>query len=294
MQNLKPGTELSYSAGRKHLDPYAYRMVRPSDGRIEHILSKFPQLIQFFSEKPPLLINCYPASLGFFENAIKVDTYMRIETFIRAMSLAAREGFTAIIVGQPLPVAEFLFRYTENNYKMPKYLLFSLGGYHCPVSLENFLLDIVKKYDSQSTIIYAYGVAEIEYGCFMGMNRTKSGEVIYHSVTDHVKSKIEDDKLLLRLESDNKYFDTDDMAQYHENGLLIKNSENRLNYNLLTGFENWTFSDWGRCTGYTGKQGKKFIFQLRQSEICLNENEMLFWQFAEKFNFSWLDKPNWN
>ena len=179
MNKLNAGTELSYSAGRSIMDPYAYRVVRPSSGRISSVLSVFPQLKDLFIDKPPLIISCYPASLGSFDNAIMVDTYLRPEAVTRALLLAARENLTAILAGQPLAIAEFLLGHIQSSFQLPRFLLFSLGGYFCPRSLEKFLVDLANDSGCKAAALYAYGVAEVEYGCMMGVERTELGEVIY-------------------------------------------------------------------------------------------------------------------
>lgn len=292
---LKPGSILTFSAGSRELNPEKYRVIQSSHGLLESILKKLPKLLDYLSkEQPPMIINCYPSPIGTFSNAIFLDTYLRWQNFARAMMLAHQEKLTPIIIAQPLLAMDFLLRYQNEKLPFPKKLIVGLGGYTCSQTLENSINAIASHAGSSSCVSHGYGTGEAGFDCLAGLRNTASGEVIYKAVIDHIQPVIKSGELYFNDTTLNKEFSTGDFAETVEgDGLIIRNSPERLDPNITTLFKTWNEQDWKRRTGFISKQNGEFIFQLRVGETPKNKHELAFYDYACQFPFSWLDKPNW-
>lgn len=250
-RSLLPGDVLSYSAGSYGMNPESFRKVGNDDNRIEGLVYAFPYLEETLSGDLPLIVSCYPAAtLGGAQGAVFVDTYLRQANFSRAMMLAAKRDMPVIVISQPLPLLEFLVRHTESQHPLPSRLVVALGGYGCPKSAETTLKELAGRGNADIHVLFGYGMAEVAVGCLMGDARNSDGQVVYRPVMPEVEPKIdEDSKLWLEFASGERAgvkFDTGDAASCCDEGLVIKNSNSRLNPELLTEFENWTTDDWLR------------------------------------------------
>lgn len=299
--------EISYSAGSSSLDPYAFRFIKSAEDKIFTIISAFPQISSFF-EKKILVINCYPASLGDFSNTLYVNTYLKKENFIRAFSLAEKEGLGVLIQGQPLAVFNFILEYQKLGLDFPKHVLIGLGGYFCPASLEDAFKTIFTKRNSNLIVVHAYGVAEVEYACFAGI-RNANSQIIYKQVSKNIDSKIDRDGfLLLKNKESTGFVETGDRVVIEEHGedslFHIKPSNKRMFSGICTILESFSYDHWRDFTGYVAYAESKVYLQLRaglsnsvfkftKTTEVENVISLNYFDFCSRFNMTWLDKPNW-
>jgi len=293
-ETIKPGMTLSYSAGTTDLNPEKFRVIKHDNNLITGLLKEFPALRTYFTHAKPMIVNCYPATIGYFPQAVFIDSYLKWENFARALMLASQIVSPVIIVGQPLLVFDFLLTYKINALPFPKDILIGLGGYTCPLSLEKAFLDIIGQ-NSNVNLLYGYGIAEAGFSCLAGIKRNQSGQIIYKPILDHIEPFINKDQLCFRVK--NSLHTTElmsgDFAKINTDGWIIENAVNRLDPEILASLNKWTNQDWARKTGYVSKINDKIYFQLRQIFKPLNSAEIEFYKFAERFSFSWLNKPAW-
>jgi hypothetical protein len=285
---LPIGSVLSYSAGTAQLDPDAYRVVRAGEDRLASLARTFPELVPALSGRPLLIISCYPATLGTFANATFVDTYLKWETFARAMLLAERECATPIVLAQPLYLLHAFLRYAQRELPWPSRTLACTGGYACPWSLERTLLATAERCGALARVLHCYGAAEVDAACLGGIERTPAGEVIYKNLSAHVVPAIRDGRLFL------DDFDTGDHAELTSDGAyLVRNAQSRLGGETLRDLESWSADDWQRRTGYLVRDRTQRIYQLREGLAGRGDAELDYHAFQARFRGSWLDKPDW-
>jgi hypothetical protein len=294
--NLCLGDTISFSAGSQSLSPQAFRVVRSDKNRLVEAATHYPILAGFLSTQRLMSINCYPATLGYFPNTVFVDTYLRGKNFSRAMLLAHEEGFAACILGQPLLVTDFLQRHTEQGLAFPKAVLIGLGGYYCPLSLEQYIKEIFSKKEVQSMTFHAYGMAEADFACLLGQRQTMESQAIpYKTITSHVKAECHEGLLSLLVEDGERTtaFSTGDRA-WEEGGFLhIQNGEERLSSETKAYLESWGHREWSRYTGYLRREGDAFVVQLREGATPEVGHEMSFYVFCERYAMDWAEKPIW-
>ncbi|MBF0538017.1 MAG: hypothetical protein HQL03_07165 [Nitrospirae bacterium] len=205
---------------------------------------------------------------------------------------------TCYIIGQPLLLSDFIYKYIDSSGKIPTEMLIIEGGYLCPVTLENFTKDILIRSNCQTEILHAYGVAEVDAGCFMGMDRNSDGDIIYYIVTDNIKAVLRDGKLLLHQHdmetNEERLFDTDEFAKEYNDGLLIQNKIERLNPDIVALFDSFDNNKWRRYTGYVAMINNNYHMQLRSNVLDCTTNEIEFWEFCKLYGYTWLNKPNWS
>ena len=280
---------LSYSAGTTGLDPDAYRVCRSNDDRLVNVVRVFPELGPMLEGARLMVISCYPATLGAFRGTIFVDTYLKWETFARAMLLANREGWTPLILGQPMFLLDALARYHREELPLPPRALACVGGYTCPLSLERTLVTEAHKSGGVLRVLHSYGVAEVDAACLVGVTRTRDGDVIYKSVLPHVVSSIRAGRLFLNA------VDTGDFAERAaDDAFLIRNAPDRLGEQTRLLLESWSETEWLRRTGHVGRVGSERVYQLRAGLRDARANERRYFEFQESFRGSWLDKPDWH
>ncbi|MBF2052736.1 MAG: hypothetical protein IGS03_04635 [Candidatus Sericytochromatia bacterium] len=56
----------------------------------------------------------------------------------------------------------------------------------------------------------------------------------------------------------------------------------------------WTPQDWQRRTGYLRPSDTHLAIQLREGVPSLQAAEYSHYRYAERFGFSWLQKPDWS
>ncbi|MBX9704375.1 MAG: hypothetical protein K2X39_09510 [Silvanigrellaceae bacterium] len=294
---LKRGSLISYSASTTRNDPWGFRVVKNDHSLFKSLIVKYPEIQQqMITDKPTLLINCYPAPIPHFELGISVETYLSKKIAHRALKLAEEVELPTILAGQPLFLAEIIFSYLEKENSFPKKILISTGGYEMPDSLEYVLKEKLSPYSSYLRILHGYGTAEVALSCLIATERNKDKHLIYFPRSEEFKINIHDNKLFLSyVDSTGKYiienFNTGDEIFSYENGFIIKN-EARFSEKARQEFSTWTTNDWERKTGYLSFD-EKTIFQLRKHKQPLHKNEMNYFQFMEKTDFEWLNKPHW-
>ena len=77
MSSLRPGDVLSFSSGFQQRGPHGFRVLRNEKGGLLNLLkTRWPQLLEPFEGRTPMVINAYPACIGRFEFAVVVDSYL--------------------------------------------------------------------------------------------------------------------------------------------------------------------------------------------------------------------------
>lgn len=286
-----PGAVLSYSAGRRGLNPYTFRIVRPAANKLQCALRFFPEIGSFLGDKPPLMVNCYPAVFGMFDGTVSVDTYVRPETFSRALLLACDQSRSVIMLAQPLVAMEFILLHERMNLSFPRNIVICVGGYVCPASLQSAMEQVTSRQGSAAAVMHAYGVAEIDAACLLGMKRSQDGGVIFHRASDEIVPVVKDGKLKLKCHDDpgSVLFDTSDEATEVDGGIVI----GPRNQKVASELETWSTALWERRTGHIGFVHGRMELQLRSHVTRPLKNERMFHRFAERHAFSWLNKPAW-
>ena len=289
----RAGDVLSYSAGSQALQPYAFRQVPREADRSREILQRFPALRERVGEGPLLIVSCYPAFLGFFGSAVFLDTYLRQENLSRGLLLAAREAMACCVAGQPLAVLDLLMGHRRQGLAVPERLLMVLGGYHCPVSLQRALEEGVAPV--APSILFAYGMAEIDFACLAGHRPPGHPLPLYQPVVDGVGIELEGDALWLcdRRGGAARRHATGDTAAWQGAALAIRPGPGRADPAVLDALEGWTPADWRRRTGHLARAGGRMVWQLRRGMPPQHPAELEFHEFARRHEMEWSRKPAW-
>lgn len=239
--------------------------------------------------KPPVIVHAYPVPVNNGSFGVTVLTYADPEQTAKAIRFAAQENTFAILTGMPLLIAEAI----QLTPSLPPKMLLITGGYPMPLSLEKFIQEYCLSKGSQTDIMHAYGVAEIDAGLFFALSRTENGEPIYYP-RDDVKYSIADSGALsVSIKSDGKWGNeqpTGDFASRHGNGIVISNPE-RVSKRIEDEFPG---INWARKTGYVGLDDAGVLrWQLRRSFSAQDSGEMEHYDFMRQFGMRWISKPNW-
>ena len=296
MAALEPGDVLSYSAGSTQTGPSGYRKVRPRGSLLAAAASRWPELIDALHPGPVFFINAYPAYLGTFSPGITVDTYLSARTLSRALQLAHLGKHPVILAGQPLFVADALLRHVAAGRPLPETLMLWVGGYAMAHSLERMLEALLAPLLGQFLVVQYFGAAEADAGCLMGRARNPEGAVIYYP-RDDVTAELDGDQLLLSVRAATgepivERFRTGDLARPYQDGWVIWNPR-RLHPAVHDALESWQDADWKRRTGYLRRADEAMWIQLREGETPSAPGELEHFDFARRFGFAWLEKPNW-
>lgn len=285
-----PGEILSYSASSKQTGPEGFRILAPAVSYLPALIERWPALGDALGKAPPLIINTYPASLGQFTFGIFVDTYLSVQTGLRALQLAAKEGLSALLMGQPLFLAELLFRGFQQGISWPDSLILASGGYIMPLSLEKVLIQRFTAKSVNCLVLHCYGVAEVDAACLVALERNQKGEILYYPRDSEIQAEISQGRLFLGYQQAMQalqLWDTGDFAVRDDAALKITPSPARLDPSVLTNLESWSESDWERRTGYLAwREGP--VCQLREGFLSETENELAHFIFAHENGFSWL------
>jgi hypothetical protein len=297
MNELRPGDVLSYSSGSTQSGPWGFRRLRAERNLLAACAGRWPVLLDALGGRTPLLINAYPANLGRFEFGIVVDSYLSPMTVSRALQLAAQQKHPAVLIGQPLFVADALWRHVRADLALPDTLIFAVAGYVMPRSLQATLEALCTARSCRCHVVHFYGVAEVDAGCLVAMERNAAGELVYHATGPEVGVVVEDSRLLLGLratsgESIVDHFATGDGARREGDGYVVWNHE-RYRPGILSRLEGWTSDDWRRRTGYLGAD-TGLVHQLREGVRAEAQDELGYFEFGARFGFSWLEKPDWS
>lgn len=299
MSKLRPGDVLSFSSGFQQRGPHGYRVLRKGGpGPMATIAARWPGALAPFAGRVPMVINCYPANIGDFSFGVVVDSYLSGSVVARALMLAALEGMPAMVLGQPLFVADALFRHLRRGLDLPDTLLFGVGGYVMPRSLEAALVEACREKARSVAVIQGYGVAEIDASLLLSGERDAGGQPVYYPRDPSVHVAIGDDGgLSLGLLDEHgalatELFATGDRARREGDGLIVTNAEKRVHPAVLAMLESWSPADWRRRTGYL-KYGAQVRFQLRRDVKRESPQELDHWDYGKLFAFSWTWKPHW-
>jgi hypothetical protein len=294
MQALEPGAVISYPAGSADLDPERFRLLSGPTRRMAEVFAAHPQLAGLLGSLPPLIVNCYPATLGVFPQAVQVDTYMRQPSFDRALALAAARGMTAILIGQPLALGELVAGAVHAGVHFPAALLIASGGYYLPTGLELFLTASSRASGcEQVAVLHAYGIAEVDFGVLTGI-RGGGGELTYRLTAADVELRISDGMLELRRCGDTSWVASGDRAEMVNGGYRIRSGPERVCPAALAELESWRMDQWARYTGRIHIGTRGVTRQLRLSSLGPSMREATYYEFFDRYGGSPLDKPRWS
>ncbi len=298
MTAFRPGEVISFSAGTGQVSPDGYRVLRERSNVLAACAERWPHVLAVLAGRLPFLINAYPAPTGPFPFGLALHTYLSVRTAVRGLQLAVREDLAPIVVGQPLLLAEILIRYDEGGFPWPPNMLLATGGYPTPMSLEQLLRRLASSHGTNLEVLHLYGVAEVDAGCLLAVERTPAGELIYYPRGPDVGLEIAGEELLLSIRDDVPdrgvdRFRTGDLARCEGDGFVIWNPQ-RLSPEVAALLESWTEIDWRRRTGYLlRKEDGRSICQLRASVEPVDATEREYHEFARLAGVSWLVKPRW-
>lgn len=299
MSAFDPGDMLSYSAGSTQTGPDGFRKVNRAGLPLLGLLRQlFPAVYAPFGTRLPLVLNAYPASVGFPTDGVLVDCYLSFRTASRALQLAAREGLPVLILGQSLFIAELLRRHQAQGFAWPDALIALVGGYYTPLSLECAVQSIVQPAGVSLGFVHGYGAAEVEAGMLLASERNPQGQLRYRARGADIHISTPSGRLHLALQNADGTlrsapFDSGDSARADGDGWIIENAGSRLSPQVLTALESWTEKDWSRRTGYLRRADGQLLMQLREGVLPEGMDELAFYAYAERFGMSWLEKPKW-
>lgn len=288
------GDILSYSASTQNQDPYGFRKAHSDPDYFEALGQLWPDIRSFLGDGVPLIINAYPAFLGQFTIGINVDSYLNIKTILRAFELAQREHKSVFLIGQPLFLAEAIFR-GGLKHKLPEQLLVFSGGYEMPKSLEESLSTVLSQAGSQHHFIHCYGMAELDAACLVAFERDAQGDLKYYPRSPSIDIQINNDHLALRhIQKSDQWFDSGDIGEQRENYWVVTPSPKRFHPEIQSAFFSWTLEDWRRRTGFIAPHADGVVFQLREGLEPETDHEIAYFIYAHRYGFSWLNKPAWS
>ncbi|MCA9218330.1 MAG: hypothetical protein KDB27_34915 [Planctomycetales bacterium] len=291
------GLIYSYAAGTTSKDPYGFRVIEGSGpSRVSQILNAFPDQRRFFNSSA-MIISGYTASLGLTGDAPFVDTYLHFPTFLRAMKLAACERRQVIYASQPLSGAEMFFRLCDSNVELPRSLLWAVGGYYLPLSLEKAVRDRLEQCRCKLSCLHSYGIAEIGHSCFVATKRFACGRPRYRKVADEVQAEVstKDNRLTLTNCHNGRTVATSDQARLVGDEWQITSGSDRLAAKVLNELESWSNADWQQRTGYLQMDGTNLTIQLRENASkTAMKNELAYYDYLARFGGSFFCKPTWS
>lgn len=299
-RQLEAGDVVCFSAGSSRSGPEGFRVLgRDDSGTWLSLVEILPELGGIIrGPKPPLIVSAYPATLGTFSFGVFCDTYLSPRVFSRALQLAAQREHPVVVLGQPLFVADALLAHVRDRLTLPPFLLFAVGGYPLPRSLEAVITSTCEALGARCQLLHCYGLAEAGPACLVGTNRNPVGQVLYKprrgigvAIGSHGALRL----TLSGPEGEACGFETGDFAaQDGDGGYVVWNDPRRVDPEVLALLESWTMADWQRRTGHLNFADPT-CFQLRSwcSPVC--EEEMGFFAYARRFGGgSWLEKPKWS
>lgn len=298
VDELAPGDVLSYSAGSTQIGPEGYRKLgRRGGDPLAAYARRWPDIPAIVGWNTPIFINAYPANVGAFPSGVTIDTYLSPRVFSRALLLAATRGHPAVLVGQPLFLADALLRHLDAGRALPESLALFVGGYALQRSLEEALRALLEaRLPRGLLVLQLFGAAEVDAGCLAGRERDADGEVVFHARPD-VTPELDGDELLLTIRGPEgapivERFRTGDRARRAGEGWVLGNPR-RYHPAVAAELESWDADAWRRRTGYVQREDGAIWIQLREGEGPREPREVGHFAFAERFGFSWLRKPVW-
>ena len=297
MTQLAAGDILSYSSGSSQSGPWGFRRLREGRKLLEPCAARWPHLIEALGQAAPLVINAYPASLGRFDFGISVDSYLNPKTVSRSLQLAAVEHRSAILIAQPLFLGELIERHLRAGFALPSQMIFAIGGYPLPESLERFIRERCLDRDAAATFVHFYGVAEVDAACLAATKRDTDGLLLYFPMGEDIETEIQSGQLLLSLRHSEDQpidrFETGDAFEEHRGALKLLQS-NAAEPSALSRLETFTSKDWTRRTGYFAIDAEGLLIdQLRPGIQPASRGELTYHDYCSRIGSSWLDKPRW-
>lgn len=308
MSALRAGDILSYSAGSTQTGPDGFRQINRAGLALTGIVkAHWPERLQAFGERLPLVINAYPAMVAIPSDGVLIDCYMSVKTASRALQLAAREGMPAMVLSQPLFLGQMLMHHLAQALPLPDAMIAVVGGYWMPQSLHHALAQGLEARGVQFSCLQGYGVAEVDAGMLWGADFDAQGRVLFRARGPDIDAQLLQGRLHLALKNADGSlraapFDTGDRAEFVNrvgsaaSDIVIAGSDARLASDIRDELSRWTASDWSRRTGYVARTPQGLVAQLRlgaQAELGSTRPELGFYAFADRYGTSWLDKPRW-
>jgi hypothetical protein len=292
------GSHLALTSGRTSTTP-RYRIVdetgvnsagsRPPD-RLAAVATMLPALGRLLDGECPLLVNAYPATLGSFPTAVRVDTHGREVLFAGAIALARRWSMPSCVLGQPFAIADALARLVRDQQPLPERVALGLGGYECPASLEAWLMARIGARVNELVVVHAYGCAEIDFACLVGTRDRRLGAIDYRmAVTDVVADVDASGNFVLARSS--QRVETGDLGERSGSAWRITPGADRIPPDARAWLESWSIDDWDRRTGYVVRRHDRWVAQLRVGEAHKSGDEQDHFDFARVTGLSMLDKP---
>ncbi|MCB9924531.1 MAG: hypothetical protein H6822_20300 [Planctomycetaceae bacterium] len=290
-----PIQQRSFPAGASSTDPDRSRLVEVGQSkRLLQLTDAFPNLRKDITSST-LIISAYPASLGLTGVAPLADTYLHAPTSISAFRWAEQESRPVLFAAQPLAGADILLEFCRSDFNIPSRILWAVGGYPMPLSLEVFIREMLKSRGCELVFLYSYGVAEIGHTCFAATDRSESGQPCYKKVASTVSAETVGDDCLLRLTSaTGVQVLTGDHALVSGDVWTLTSGVDRLHPNVLAELESWSHSDWSRRTGYLHATATETSIQVRRNvELDGEPSEVEFHNFWRRYGGSFTTKPVW-
>jgi hypothetical protein len=287
---------LSFSAGGDLEDIHTWRLVSDQGRSMRELGRLFPELERRGFLREPIQVSVYPATLGAFHDALFIDTYLRRANLTRALHLAEVEGRPVLLLGQPLALAELLLEHLREGHPVPSHMLVLMGGYVCPVGLEQRLRAELSRTGVVHDILHGHGVAEVAPACLVG-RRLPGGEVHYRLAAPHIAVDLRGARLFLRRTDTGDAVDTGDVARPvrvdGNDGWFIEPTAARLAPAVRAALSSWGPAEWDRRTGYVAATADGLRFQLRRGVPPARPEEVAFGAFEDRYDSSLLDEPRW-
>lgn len=289
-----PSCPLSYPAGGTSIAPDRFRIVGAEPTKwIHRLVSCFPAVTDFFGPQS-LVISAYPATLGLNGFCPSVDTYLHPPTFFSALQLAALENRCVLLAAQPLVGADLLLRATREHILLPKRILWGVGGYYFPASLEAFIRSRLEEHGVELRFLYSYGMAEVGHSLLCATERLPSADPAFRQIADQIQLKSDKSSRLIIINQDGTVFSTDDIAELRNCCWRIRSSPKRLDPRVRDQLEGWGCREWERRTGYLHASDAGFKLQLRETVPSTSSDEHCYHLFWHQFGGSITMKPKWN
>lgn len=290
MTRLPDCDVLSFSSGTDSEDPFRYRIVRPVRGLLPAVSIHAPGLVRRLHERPPLVIQAYPATLGLSGLGPLVDTYLNPHTACRALDLAVACGRDALVCATPLMAAHILRVHIQRQAALPGNIILALGGYPLPLSLERALRSWCGSSGAEVSIVQFYGQSEIDSALLFSLKRDQDGNALYHP-REGVRIHQADGATVIELEG--SAFEADDEFSHSPGGWIVRNTM-RWRREALDTIEQWSERQWRRRTGYMAREVQvPWRCQLREGECAESEDEIGHFAFCERYGMAWYRKPAW-
>ncbi len=289
MPSLRPGDILSYSAGTTSSAVSHFRVINSVDQS-----AKYQSIVDTLGIQKgvlPFVINAYPAALGSVPFGVMIDSYLSMSVIHRSLRLCAQQRGVAIIIAQPLFALHIMEQCRQSAIELPMSISFVLPGYYCPVSLENYLLQLTRECRSAATVLHAYGVAELDAAILVG-KRLDDGVIAYQQVSSICELESTDGVLHIR--RDQTLITPGDRAFHRSGYWIIEQDPQRLHASVRQELDQWDEAQWRRRTGYLLRNGSSMLFQLRSPFAATQSNEMEHFEFARRSLMAWNSKPDWS